>query len=80
MDQKIINYVQNKLATSSTAFRECNDCWDATDYSKPHKIDIINQITRTYLKIRLHAYSKILTSSIAKTASKRQKLTDYFIL
>lgn len=76
MDQKIIIYVQNELATSSTVFREYNDCWDTTDlYTKPHKIDIINQIIRTYLKIRLHAYSKILTSSIVKTASKRQKLT-----
>jgi len=54
--------------------------WDTTDlYTKPHRIDIINQITRTYLKIRLDAYSKILTSSIVKTASKRQKLF-YFII
>lgn len=76
MDQKIMIYVQNELATSSTIFKECNDCWDSTDlFSKPHKIDLINQITRAYLKIRIHAYSKILTSSIAKSVSKRHKLT-----
>jgi hypothetical protein len=69
-------YVQNELATSSTLFKECNDCWDSCDlFSKPHKIDLINQITRVYLKIRLHAYSKILTSSIAKLGCKRHKLT-----
>lgn len=76
MDLKIMVYVQNALATSSTMFQECDNCWDTSDlFSRPHKIEIINHITRTYLNIRLHAYSKIMTSSILKTVSKRQKLT-----
>jgi len=73
---KIMVYVQNALATSTTMFQECDNCWDTSDlFSRPHKIKIINHITRTYLNIRLHAYSKIMTSSIIKPASKRQKLT-----
>lgn len=76
MDLKIMVSVQNSLATNSMLFSECDTCWDSTDLlARPHKIDIINKVTRTYLNIRLYSYSKIITSSIMKTASKRQKLS-----
>jgi len=35
----------------------------------------INKVTRTYLNVRIYSYSKIITSLIMKTASKRQKLS-----
>lgn len=75
IDTKIILWVQNTLALSSTLFPESIDCWYVTDiHARPHKIKLINLIAHTYLNIRLHSYSKILTSSIMKVASKRQKL------
>jgi len=75
VDTKIILWVQNTLALSATLFPESKDCWYVTDiHARPHKIKLINLISHTYLNIRLHSYSKILTSSIMKVASKRQKL------
>ncbi|KAF0769700.1 THAP-type domain-containing protein, partial [Aphis craccivora] len=50
MDLKIMISVQNALATDTTLFPECNTCWNSTDLlARPHKIDIINKVTRTYL-------------------------------
>lgn len=67
--------VQNTLAPSSIMFPECENCWESLDLlMRPHKIELINKVTKLYLNLRLHAFSKLMTSSIAKTASKRQKL------
>ncbi|KAL5237514.1 hypothetical protein ACI65C_004924 [Semiaphis heraclei] len=52
MDLKIMISVQNSLATDTTLFPECDTCWNSTDLlARPHKIDIINKVTRTYLNI-----------------------------
>ncbi|XP_025421152.1 uncharacterized protein LOC112691218 [Sipha flava] len=76
MDLKIMISVQNSLATNAILFPECDTCWNSTDLlARPHKIDIINKVTKTYLKVRLYSYSNIITSSIMKTASKQQKLS-----
>jgi len=76
IDQQIILTVQNLLGLDSSILPQCDKCFEAIDlYSTPHKIKMIALISRTYLNIRLNAYSKILTSSIMKAAvSKRQKL------
>jgi len=65
MDIKIMISVQNSLASNATLFAECDTCWNSTDLlARPHKIDIINKVTRIYLNVRLYSYSKIMTSSI----------------
>lgn len=47
-------YVQNVLSTSTIIFIDWNNCWDTSDlFSRPHKIELINQITRIYLNIQL---------------------------
>ncbi|CAI6356213.1 unnamed protein product [Macrosiphum euphorbiae] len=76
MDQKIMIMVQNSLALCTNILPETNTCFEDTDmHSRPHKINIINLVSRMYLNIRIHSYSKILSSSIMKTSvNKRQKL------
>ena len=64
------------LALKSNFLEETNKCFEDTDIdSRPHKINIINLVSRVYLNIRLYSYSKILNSSILKASvNKRQKL------
>jgi len=46
IDTKIILWVQNTLALSSTLFPESKDCWNVTDINaRPHKIKLINLIS-----------------------------------
>lgn len=76
MDQKIMIMVQNSFALCSNLLPETNKCFEDTEmHSRPHKINIINLVSRIYLNIRIHSYSKILSSSIMKSSvNKRQKL------
>lgn len=69
--------VKNNLVLNPYILPECNKCFEMTDLcSSPHKLQIIYMISRLYLNIRLHSYSKILSNSIMKGAvSKRQKLS-----
>lgn len=76
IDLHILSAVQNSLALSTSILPDCQKCFENTDvYIRPHKLDLINKICHLYLKIRLHSYSHILTSSIMmESVSKRQKL------
>lgn len=81
MDLKIMISVQNSLATNVTLFPECDTCWNSMDIlARPQEIDIINKVTRTYYNVRLYSCGKIITTSIMRTASKRQKLTKTILL
>ncbi|KAL5235558.1 hypothetical protein ACI65C_002968 [Semiaphis heraclei] len=70
MDLKIMISVQNSLATDTTLFPECDTCWNSTDLlARPHKIDIINKVTRTYLNFLkfLTSFAVLLTSGSVTT-------------
>jgi hypothetical protein len=76
MGKRIMIMVQNSLELCTNILPETNKCFEDTDINPcPHKINIINIVSRMYLNIRIHSYSKILNSSILKASvNKRQKL------
>jgi len=62
MDKKIMIMVQNSFALCSNLLPETNKCFKDTEmHSHPHKINIINLVSHTYLNIRIYSYSKILS-------------------
>ncbi|KAE9532787.1 hypothetical protein AGLY_009868, partial [Aphis glycines] len=65
-----------KYGSKNNDSDKTNKCFEDTEmHSHPHKINIINLVSRIYLNIRIHSYSKILSSSIMKSSvNKRQKL------
>lgn len=79
LEEMITGKIKNNFAQQSQIFIDCARC-DINIMEPSHRLNLIELITRQYLKIRLNTYGRFHSLEVINPVSKRQKYNKLVLL